>query len=107
MHGSAHDFVETVSGFLGGYYLSLALMNALAAFYLWHYKHRLGEALTWLVLGAALVILSPLAMSGSPPAIPSFVQDFVNWATGPVVYSVGTTAILAFLFVFRRFFVQP
>ncbi len=53
------------------------------------------------------MVLSPLAMSGSPPSVPVFVQDFVNWATGPVVYSVGTTALLAFLFVLRRFFVQP
>ena len=31
----------------------------------------------------------------------------VNEATGPVVYSVGTTAFLAVLYFGRRFFVQP
>ncbi len=77
------------------------------AYYLWHFKHRNGAALAWTVLAGAMVICSPLAMSGSPPALPAGVKTFVNWATGPVVYSVGTTALLAFLFVFRRFFVQP
>jgi hypothetical protein len=107
MHGSAHDFIENIAGFLGGYYLVLAAMNAFAAFYMWHYKHKLGQALAWLLLAMVMVIFSPAAGSGSPPGIPVFIRDFVDWATGPVVYSVGTTTLLAILFVFRRFFVQP
>ena len=55
----------------------------------------------------ALVVLSPLAMSGSPLPIPTSIREAINWATGPVVYSVGTTSLLAVLFAFRRFFVQP
>ncbi len=107
MHGSAHDFIENIAGFLGGYYLALAAINAFAAFYLWHYKHKLGEAIFWLGVALLMVICSPAAMSGSPPAIPEFIRNFVDWATGPVVYSVGTTLILAVLFLGRSFFVQP
>jgi hypothetical protein len=107
MHGSAHDFIENIAGFLGGYYLALAAMNAVIAFYLWHYKHRSGAALGWIVLAIILAGISPAAMSGSPPSIPVFIKQAVNEATGPVVYSVGTTAILAVLFAFREFFVQP
>ena len=49
-----------------------------------------------------MVILSPLAMSGSPPGFPQWLKNAVNEATGPVVYSVGTTAILGVLFALRR-----
>ena len=45
MHGSAQDFIDSISGFLGAYYLALALMNAVAAFYVWHYKHKIDQAL--------------------------------------------------------------
>src|SRR5271163_1991447 len=107
MHGSPAEFLERMSGFLGGYYLALAVMNGVAAYYLWHFQHRNREALIWTAFAGVMVILSPLAMSGSPPDIPHWIKGAVNQATGPVVYSVGTTAILAVLFVFRRFVVQP
>ncbi len=42
-----------------------------------------------------------------PPGLPEAWRDAVNRATGPVVYSVGTTGLLAIFFFFRRFFVQP
>ena len=106
MHGSEKEFLYHISGFLGGYYLALALINAVAAFYLWHYKHRTVAAIVWVGIALALVIMAPLAMSQSPPGLPQWLRNSVNWATGPVVYSVGTTSMLAILFVFRRFFVK-
>ena len=107
MHQSPQEFLAGISGFLGGYYLALAAMNAVAAFYLWHYKHRLGAALVWMVVAFAFVFVSPLAMSGSPPGLPPELKAAINDATGPVVYSVGTTALLLIAFLFRRFFVKP
>ena len=59
------------------------------------------------MLAFALVAIAPAAMSGSPPELPEWFKRGVNWATGPVVYSVGTTLMLVVLFIFRRFFVQP
>jgi Cytochrome b(C-terminal)/b6/petD len=106
MHDSA-EFLQQISGFLGGYYLALAVMNGIAAYYLWHFKHRNVDALIWTCFAGLMVILSPLAYSGSPPGFPFWIKDAVNQATGPVVYSVGTTAILAVLFIFRRQVVQP
>ncbi len=104
MHGSAHDFIENIAGFLGIYYLILAAMNAFAAFYLWHYKHKQAAALVWLILALVMVIFSPAAMSGSPPAIARVDPGWSSTgATGPVRIRVGTTSLLAFLFVFRRF----
>ncbi len=37
-------------------------------------------------------------MGGSPLGLPQAWRDAVNDATGPVVYSVGTTALLAIFF---------
>ena len=35
MHLSEAEFLEGISGFLGAYYLVLAVSNALMAYYLW------------------------------------------------------------------------
>ncbi|HTU27729.1 MAG TPA: hypothetical protein VMF30_20120 [Pirellulales bacterium] len=106
MHDSA-EFLQSMSHFLGGYYLVLAVINGLLAYYLWHFLHRNAAALGWTVFAGVMVILSSAAMGGSPPGIPPGIKDAVNAATGPVVYSVGTTALLALLFFFRREFVKP
>src|SRR5277367_5884193 len=107
MHGSSKDFLLRISGFLGGYYLTLALMCAVAAFYLWHYKHRVTAAIVWTAVALVMVCMAPAALSGSPPGLPAWLEEAINGATGPVAYSVGTTSLLAILFIFRRFFVQP
>lgn len=107
MHGSAADYIRTVSGFLGGYYLAIAVMNAVYAFILWHWKNRSGSALFWAALAVALTAVSAIAWGGNPPGLPTSVKETVNWLTGPVVYSVGTLVALVVLYVFRKFFVQP
>jgi len=120
------QFFEKVSSFLGPYYIALAILNGLAALYLW----RSGQlttwfklpipfagksvpftnALGWLLLGSLFVGLAAPATSGNGafmPSMPESVREFVDQSTGPVVYSLSTTVALAVLFVFRRFFVQP
>lgn len=103
MHGAEQDF----SGFLGGYYLLLAMINAYVAFYLWHNKHRVVAAIAWIAVAMALTITAAASFSGSPPGLPAWFKQAVNEATGPVIYSVGTTAILLVLYFGRRFFVKP
>ena len=47
MHLSAEEFLQGISGFLGSYYIALAVMNAIAALHVWQ---RLGKgtlALFW------------------------------------------------------------
>jgi hypothetical protein len=49
-------------------------------------------------------------MQGSPslvPALPAWTRALVNRLSGPVLYTLGTTALFTILFVFRRFFVKP
>jgi len=106
MHGS-QDFITSISGFLGGYYLFLATMNAAMAYYLWHHRHQVGEAVAWIVYSFFLVAIGSAAMGGSPVGFPHAVRDTVNYLTGPVIYSVGTTALLALFYFGRRFFVKP
>jgi Cytochrome b(C-terminal)/b6/petD len=107
MHGSTADFLSSISGFLGGYYLFLAAANAFVAFDLWHHRHKLGPACFWIAIAFVLVAVASAAMGGSPPGLPAELRNAVNAATGPVIYSVGTTALLAILFLGRRFFVRP
>ena len=107
MHGSDADFLTGISPFLGGYYLLLATMNGIMAFHLWHNRHKNGEALVWTAVSMLLVIVSAAAMGGSPPGLPMWLRTAVNDATGPVTYSVGTTALLALAYLTRRFLVRP
>lgn len=103
-------FLSDVAGFLGSYYTSLAIMNAVAAFLLWRQKQRTGDAIVWATVAAAMLILASLAMSGSAslvPSLPAWSRKLVNTLSGPVNYAAGTTALFAGAFVFRKFFVKP
>lgn len=114
MHGvDIHAFAQGIAGFLGSYFLLLAVMNFIAWLWLWL---RQGET-RWSVLAVPLglaglfFILSPIGYSGAASVYeliwPSFIREAVNNASGAVTYTVGTLLALIVLFVFRRFFVQP
>ncbi len=119
MHGDYSVFLDRMSGFLGGYYLVLALMNAVAAFYLWESGKaktifRLGRfpvttALLWLIVSGVFIVIAPIALGGGAGLLrlPRAVEEGVNRFMDPTVYTLGSLVILAILFVFRRFFVQP
>jgi hypothetical protein len=103
-------FLRDVSGFLGGYYTFIALVNGVFAFLLWRRQGSVGWAVVWTAFAGAVMVLASLAMSASPawvPALPDSVRSLVNALSGPVVYSLGTVALFTVLFVFRRFFVRP
>ena len=109
MHSNGH-FLNDVAGFLGSYYTGLAIMNAVAAIILWQKHKQTGWAIVWAVTSGLMMGLCALAMSGSAtmvPSLPQGVRSLVNTLSGPVNYTVGTTALFAILFVFRKFFVKP
>jgi Cytochrome b(C-terminal)/b6/petD len=104
------EFLSRISGFLGGYYLVLAVMNAVMALVLWKQKDAIGAALLWVFVAGGFVILSPLAASANPsmmPQLPEGIRDTVNKLTSPTVYSLGTSGLLVFFFIFRGFFTRP
>jgi hypothetical protein len=107
---NAEAFLHSISGFLGGYYLALAVMNGVMALFLWQKRNDPARALIWVLVAGFFVILSPLAASAYPgmmPQLPQVLRDAVNWATSPTIYTVGTMVVLVVMYVFRRFFVQP
>src|SRR6478752_2401338 len=55
----------------------------------------------------ALAAMSAGASMSMIPKMPLAFREFVNANTGPVVYSVGTTAVLIVLFIFRSWFARP
>jgi hypothetical protein len=115
MHVSQQIFLESISPFLGCYYLALAVMNVVAAFYLWHHKQSVGRAVVWLAYAGLLVgYFAPLAFSadlGWTPSMPEIIRNAVNealgGARGAVIYSVGSLVMLTGMFIFRGFFVKP
>ena len=125
MHGlSPEAFAAQVSAFLGPFYLALALMNAVAAYYLWQkvgpttwFSIPLGKnkipvtnAVVWTLVAGFFVIMAAIASSKNMamiPTLPEGIRLWVNANTGPVIYTVGTTILLVVLYVFRAFFVKP
>ena len=109
MHSNGF-FLKDVAGFLGGYYSCIAIMNGIAALILWRKKGQVGWALAWTAVSVVMMVLASLALSGSPdmvPALPASARSLVNRLSGPMLYTLGTFALLTVLFVFRRFFVKP
>ena len=63
--GVPADFFERIAGFLGSYYLMLAIDERRhGATSCGSTSTSYGKALTWICVAGLFVILSPLAMSG-------------------------------------------
>src|SRR5262245_41802442 len=126
MHGHVpYDvFLHHIAGFLGSYYLLLALMNGVAAFLLWQRPNQptlfrlpgagvpVTAAFVWLLVALGFLLLAPLAYSGDPDVmrfitIPDGIRAFLNRRMNATVYTLGTLVVLLIMFVFRRFFVRP
>jgi len=126
MHGHVDTatFLFGISTFLGAYYLMLALMNGLAALFLWKTGREktlfnlplLGMPFTtsivWLLVALLFTIASAFALSGHEwwmgfVSVPESVRDTLDYIMGPVVYSLGSFFVLAILYAGREFFVKP
>lgn len=115
MHGHVDPeiFLKQIGGFLGAYYLLLAAMNGIAAFFCWEKLHKPRLAVFLTALALLFVVISPLAFSGNPTlmrliSVPESVRDFVDSQMAKAhVYTLGTFLALVVLFVGRRFFAQP
>ncbi len=113
MHGDYGEFLNGIKGFLGTYYLALAMMNAIAAYYCWHRLKRNGLALVMLLIGLVFVAIAPIAFSGNPflmqfISVPQFLRDLINSQMAKAwFYTGGTLALLTVMFIFRKFFTHP
>ena len=119
------QFYDMVSSFLGPFYIALALMNGLAALYLWRSDQAKGwfpvglpfvgqvqvtNVFVWLVVAMGFAVLGAIAGSAGGAellSLPEAWRETINKSTGPVIYSVGTTIGLVVLYLFRAFFVRP
>ncbi len=113
------QFFDKVSSFLVVFYIALAIMNGLAALYLWRSGQmktwfKLGKnihvsnAIVWLLFAISFAVLAAFAGGKAEMlSLPEAFREAVNQSTGPVIYSAGTTIVLVILFLFRSFFVIP
>ncbi|MEZ6120787.1 MAG: hypothetical protein R3C28_30005 [Pirellulaceae bacterium] len=116
MHGNEDQFLRGISGFLGSYFLCLAVMNAIAAFYCWKRLGKSSLSLLWLAFSGVFLIMSPFGYAGANGTpqlmkwigVPEAFRNFVDsQLANAVAYTLGTTIVLIVLFVFRKFFVKP
>ena len=68
MHVNETQFLSNISGFLGSFYLLLAVMNGIAAYYCWEKLKKNTLALWMLVLSFVFLVISPIAFSGKKVA---------------------------------------
>lgn len=117
MHGNEAQFIQSIATGLGCYYLLVCAMNWVAALWLWRKGpktccHLFGgipfsNVMVWLLVGMFFFILAPFSMIGFVPMLPASVKNAVNWASGPVTLTLGSLAVMAALFTFRRYIVHP
>ncbi|MCA9195898.1 MAG: hypothetical protein KDA87_00105 [Planctomycetales bacterium] len=116
MHGNEDQFLRGISGFLGSYFLCLAAMNAIAAFYCWKRLGKSNLSLLWLAFSGVFLIMAPFGYAGANGTpqlmkwigVPETFRNFVDsQLANAVAYTLGTTITLIVLFVFRKFFVKP
>lgn len=126
MHGhEPYDvFLLRIAGFLGSYYVALAVMNGLAALYLWRRTedrplfrlpvlgYPVTPSLVWLIVALGYLLLAPLAYSGDVTivrfiSVPLVLREAINRLMNPTIYTLGTLAILIVLYLGREFFVRP
>ena len=124
MHGhmSEADFLQHIAGFLGLYYLALAIMNGCAALYLWRQGHsvtvgRLGKypittPIIWAAVAILFLVMAAIGSSGSKQlmslvSLPASIREGFDAIMGPVVYSIGSLVILTGLYLGRDFFSKP
>jgi len=119
-HVDITEFYQEVSGFLVGYYLTLAVMNALAAVYVWRRGAatvrrdplRVTAAPLWLLLAAVFAVMSYAALGGDAASLrrislPEWAKAFLNYALQPTWYTLGTFAAILVMFFARRFWIRP
>ena len=123
MHGyDPKLFYESISGFLGTYYLFIALMNAVVAYLDWMSGRsvvlfRVGHfaitsAVAWLAFAMFVLILSPIAYSGSPELMEWItlwrpIRTGINWLMNPISYTLLAILFLGILYVTRKYWVHP
>ncbi len=99
-------------------------MNGIFAYYLWQksenrpvvslpvpgFAFRFTPALLWTIVAIVYVLLAALAANSnlsSMPQVPQGFRDFVNASSKATIYTLGTTAVLVVLYLFRSWFVRP
>ena len=123
MHGpvSFEEFLHHISGFLGSYYLVIALMNSIAAYYLWQsgkakrlfnvpvLNFPFTTAIVWLGVSLVFTILGAIALGGDPSGLgfPQEIRNVFDSFMKPETYTLGTAVVLLVMFFLRRFFVNP
>ena len=126
MHGhvDAAEFLASISGFLGCYYLVLALMNGGLWLLLWRKGDEpvyfraptpmvtidVTNSVLALLAACFFTLLSALAFGGATSPIlgfPTAAKSLADSLMGPASYSIGSLVVLSVMYVFRKFFVRP
>ncbi|MEK6237374.1 MAG: hypothetical protein N2C14_21900, partial [Planctomycetales bacterium] len=99
-----------LSSGLALYYIFCAIMNGVAALYVWAKLERHKSACVWLVVSLVFVFFSAWSASNYHPdllAVPNFLKNALDWFSNPKTYTIGCFVSLVVMFRWRRFFSKP
>ena len=101
------EFLEDIATTLAWYYAVAAGMNVAAA---WRGRRSAGRGrlrvLAWSALAVLFSLFAVRAWQARPPGLPEAVKWAIDAAIGPVSLFFGSLALLAVLYLGRRFFVR-
>lgn len=119
MHGylSEQEFLREISRFLGWYYLAVAFLNGVVAYALVRKRRAGADGARGPLAASLLCFLAAFAFAGLSACVfaghagalslPHFLRGSVNRHTSPLAVGIGSFAVVAVLFRWRRFFVRP
>jgi len=107
MHTDTAEFLESIAGPLGWFYLTACAMNLAAAVAAWRRGAHWSRPVAWVWIGAAFGILARQTFSGSPLPMSESLKGSIDEVLGPVTFTLGSFAVLLLLYRARRFFVRP
>lgn len=104
MPADAQEFLETIAPLLGWYYVAAGAANVAAA---WRGGAGRKRAAAWLALAVVFFAAAAGSFGGRPPGMPDALKSAIDGLLGPLSFSLGSLAVLAALYLGRRFFVVP
>jgi hypothetical protein len=118
MHGylTEHEFLTNAARPLGGYFAVVAVLNALAGYWLIRSaraptsgRSRRRAAVLWFLVAGLFAGLSAVAFAGRTDllALPQELRSTVNQLLGPMSICTGSLVTVLVMFWLRGFFVRP
>ena len=103
MHGTPSEFIESIAGPLGWFYLIACALNLIVAGRVLLRRKRPAWGAAWLAVAALFGLFAILARGGHPVILPEGFKTAADAMLGPVTFMLGAFLLLTACYLGRRF----